>query len=379
MQSTRALPQALRASTLVLVAALGLLAAAAPSVALGQRTEQRSLELKVGELVTLSSAGVSTYSVGNEAVIDVKPLNGRMVIVGKQAGESSLLLIYGQDRQVNYAVTVLQPAKGNTSAASLAVPERVNIRLDLYYVEINRSSQLQVGIKWPSALGGQLNMIRGQVPLEPSGAATFDMSLQQILPTIDMLHATGWGRVLRHGTVVTTNGTQAEFDSGGEVYIASVAPTGQASFQTLTFGSRLSVTPNYDKDTGRVEVKVEGEFGDLFDTGADYPGKNRTTSRSTANLALGQAFAIGGVEAKSSTRSKRGLPGLGQIPILGVLFGSHGSEDLEKENIIIVVPTVVDTVPGRTAGILDEVLTSYASFSGDIEDAELARTQRWRA
>jgi pilus assembly protein CpaC len=357
------------AAVLVQVGAALLLVAGAAA----QRTEDRVLELRVGEQETLSTQGVTNYSVGNEAIIDVKLLAGKFIVVGKSPGESSLLLIYGTDRQVSYSISVSSSQGGTKAIDSTSVPERVNVRLDLYYVEVNRSSEVQVGVNWPAALGGVENRITGTVPIEPSGPATFSMSLVQVLPTLDMLHTTGWGRFLRHATVVTTNGTQAEFDSGGEVFIASVASTGQASFQTLTFGSRITVTPNYDRKTGRVEVQVSGEFSDLFDSGADFPGKNKTTSRSTANLSLGQAFAIGGVEARSETRSKSGLPGLSQIPILGVLFGSHGTSELEKENVIVIVPTIVDTVARRTSTLLDEVLGAYAAYAGDIDETNLLK------
>lgn len=335
-----------------------------------QSVQQRRLDLVVGEQTTISASGVNNYSVGNEAVAQVRVLPDRtkFIVVGKVIGETSLLFIYTDGRQVNYTITVNAPRSGNTSASPMAVPERVNIRLDMFYVEVNRSNQMRIGVAWPASIGGATGT--GTIPLAPSGPATFTVNISQALPNLDMLQSAGWGRFLRHGTVITTNGSQADFDSGGEVYIAAISQNG-ATFQQLTFGSRISVTPNYDKDTGRVEVKVESEFSDLVESGSEFPGRTRTVSHSTANLALGQAFAIGGVEAHSETRGKTGIPGLSQIPILGVLFGSHSSNDVEKENVVIIVPTVVDNVPSRTAGLLDEVLGVYTDFTGDIEETNL--------
>ena len=71
----------------------------APGIAAAQRAagDQR-IEIDVGEQETVSAANVASYSVGSEGIADVRlTSDGRtFVIVGSQAGETSLLLIFTQ-------------------------------------------------------------------------------------------------------------------------------------------------------------------------------------------------------------------------------------------------------------------------------------------
>src|SRR5688500_19335992 len=40
--------------------------------------------------------------------------------------------------------------------------------------------------------------------------------VDQVLPGLDIAATHGWAKVLKHSTVVTSNGSEAKFESGGE-------------------------------------------------------------------------------------------------------------------------------------------------------------------
>jgi len=48
-----------------------------------------------------------------------------------------------------------------------------------------------------------------------------------------------------------------------------------------------------------------------------------------------------------------GLPGLSEIPLLGLLFGSHAQSELQTEGAVFVVPSVVETIPTASAELVD--------------------------
>src|SRR5690606_32551220 len=125
-------------------------------------------------------------------------------------------------------------------------------------------NQISMGVAWPGQVGGGTTTIAGSVPITPSGPATLNLQVNQSLPAVDVLQNNGWGRFLRHGAVVTTNGTEANFHSGGQIYVPVPGQNGLVTFQTVEFGSRIIVTPNYDASSGRVELEVSGEFSDLI-------------------------------------------------------------------------------------------------------------------
>jgi len=61
-----------------------------------------------------------------------------------------------------------------------------------------------------------------------------------------------------------------------------------------------------------------------------------------------------------------GLPLLSQIPLIGLLFGSHADSQEEVEGAIYVVPSVIESIPRGAQEIVDEALGQYTEFGGDM-------------
>ncbi len=59
------------------------------------------------------------------------------------------------------------------------------------------------------------------------------------------------------------------------------------------------------------------------------------------NLELGQSLILAGLSSKSEVHTRSGLPGLSQIPLLGLLFGSERSATQDLENIVMIVSSEV--------------------------------------
>lgn len=342
------------------------------------KIEERKLTITAGGQRTISAQDIKTFAPANEEIAEVvySAQLGTLIVRGKIPGETSLLLFYNSGRQVNYTILVVEPSKAGDD--TIPVPVRTNVRLDLYFVELNNSDNLRAGVDWPDKLFWNqqtnspniFNFILNVDPIDIISTAT---SINTALPSLDILHATGWGKILRHATVMTTNGTDAEFESGGEFNIQVPGSQGGQDLRTVPFGIKMTVTPQYDASSNRVEVVVSSEVSDLFDSGGDIPGRNLTRSRSTANLRIGEAFVIGGVQARSESAGKTGLPGLSQIPILGVLFGSHSAESKAQENILVIVPTIVNETGSGPQDVMSAILKAYHDYDGNIAEARMDR------
>jgi pilus assembly protein CpaC len=87
------------------------------------------------------------------------------------------------------------------------------------------------------------------------------------------------------------------------------------------------------------------------------------------NLELGQSLALAGLTSASEAHGQSGLAGLSQIPILGILFGSNSEQSSQTENVVFIVPSVIDTVGAHQKALIDEALAAYEDFDGDLEDA----------
>lgn len=358
-----------------LFAALSLLAS---QTALAQRSrpETERLELAVGEQVTLSAANVASYSEGAPGIVDVRlsPDGSQFIIVALQRpGTTSLLLIFNDGHQVRYSIQVLDPQASVTSTGG--VPVRDNIRLDLYFVQLQERYTHQIGIGFPGTIGGTtaafttnidvLNGVINEASIAVSG---------QALPRLDIGQSSGWFRLLRQAVLVTANGTEATLNSGGEVnvQITSALTTGVRRIQ---FGTILTMTPRYDSGTRRIEIALRADVSELTPPEfSGIPGRTRTTLATTVNLELGQSIMLGGLTLRNARQSQTGLPGLSQIPILGVLFGTNARDDTNQESLLFIVPTVVQAVPRASSDRIAEALRIYESFGsiggpglGDVE------------
>ena len=69
--------------------------------------------------------------------------------------------------------------------------------------------------------------------------------LGQPLPALDIAMSHGWAKVLKQSTVISANGTEATFESGGQQNY-SVTNGLTSSIQSIDFGTNLTVLPRYD-------------------------------------------------------------------------------------------------------------------------------------
>ncbi|HWP09255.1 MAG TPA: pilus assembly protein N-terminal domain-containing protein [Polyangiaceae bacterium] len=404
--------------------------AKAPKDAKSDVTTEASNEivLSVGETRTISARDVKNYSEGVTGIIDVRLTTdaSQFVLVGKKSGSTTLLLIKTDGSQTTITVNVFSrsPALVEKELADLLVglnvksrrvgaqivldgqvadeeelrkvqkiaslyPDQVTslvqvansavptatgrvenylIRIDFYFVQYDKASSYGIGVAWPAAIGaGATAELNYDFLLGSVRNATASVTAQP-LPRLDIATARGWAKVLKQSTVITNNGNQAMFQNGGEQNF-SVNTGLTIGVQSIAFGTVLTVQPLYNPISRELNMKLDADVSDLTAavSGTNLPG--RTTSRLQTNvtLKLGQSLVLSGMRNRSLSHAVNGLPGLSEIPILGVLFGTHSNQDLQTEGAIFVVPSVVQTVPNDAAELVDVALKKFKAYDGDLE------------
>jgi pilus assembly protein CpaC len=332
-------------------------------------SRSETLELEVGEQQVIPSDNVQSYSEGAKGVFDVRLTKdaSQFVIVGLHEGTSTLLFLMTDGSEHHYKISVKDPnAAKQRQKAQGTVEARDNIRLDFYFVQLSKKSGYQIGIGWPGSIAptmsANINARTGSLE-----SATVIVT-NQALPRLDMGQSSGWAKVMRQAAVVTANGEKAAFAGGGEVNIAikSAMTTG---IQKIPYGSQIEVEPLYDSQSGRIELRLHADVSELDDDqGTGAPGRTTATLDTMVNLEIGQSLILGGLNSKTERSSKSGLPLLSQIPILGVFFGSHAHAEAETENVVVIVPSVVDAVSMQDRAQVNKALTRYNEYSGDLED-----------
>lgn len=338
--------------------------------------ESIDVELRVGEQRVLSSSKVRSYSEGIPNIVRVRLTQegDSFVVLALQPGKTSLLFLMTDGSEMHYNITVVDPDAA-PAAADTETPEekkpagveaRDNIRLDFYFVQLDKAYNHQIGIGWPGSVAPEFSAAYNVKDggLDSATAVISD----QALPRLDMAQGSGWAKILRQAAVVVANGEQAEFAGGGEVNIP-VEGSLSTGIHKIPFGSTVRVEPHYDAQTGRIELRIHADVSELdagFGTGA--PGRRTSTLDTVVNIELSQSLVLGGLSAKTERHNQSGLPLLSQIPILGALFGTNTVTEANMENVVVIVPTVVDAVSMQDRRRIKEALAQYEEYTGDLDE-----------
>jgi pilus assembly protein CpaC len=308
--------------------------------------------------------------------VHVTRIGSRHVIEGWVQDEKELALVnhiaglYPGQVESLVRIGVPVPTGGNETAPS---SKRFLIRIDFYFVELDTSSTYAVGIGWPGSIGGA-NVLQGQGALDLlTGQVTqAAITVNQPLPRLDIAATHGWGRVLKHVTVVTNSGSEAKFTSGGEQnFLANTGLT--VGLQKVTYGVQVTVVPRFDPSRHDLELKLGSEVSDLTAAGpgTSLPGRTQSTLDTVVNTRIGQSIVLSGVHVKAQTHSVSGLPLLSQIPVLGLFFGSHQNSATESEGAIYIVPSVIESVDKSSMELVDEAVRQFNDFDGSLGDVHL--------
>lgn len=388
---------------------------------------QQEIGIAVGETRTIPAESVKQYSEGSPGIADVRltPDGQKFVIIGQRAGSTSLLMIKSNGTQVNWVINVFSRSpelvereltqllegypglrvrrvgarlfieggvsndaeqKRTLQIAQLypgqveslvtvgtgAIDRKLNIRVDLFFVQYTKNSNWQVGISWPGKYGGQF--VQSQVDIDFLSRANPVNAVAKVvnhpLPGLDLASQRGWVKVLKQSTVITTNGNEARFENGGEVNFP-INSGFAAQIEKITFGTNVAILPRYDPQTRNLEVKVSADVADLTPPQAsNLPGRNTAKLSTLVFLKLGQSLVLSGIRTRTERRETNGIPGLSWIPVLGVLFGSLSNASEDVEGAVFIIPSVVESVPRAQYDIVKEALDQYEDYSGGIKSVK---------
>ena len=329
---------------------------------------KKSLELYVGDKWVIPSKGVVNYAAARDGVVDIslaseKAKDSDFLVTALAPGKTIIVFIMEDGSQVRYEV-VVHPMR---------VSERDNVRLDFYFVELSRDKNRRVGIGWPGAILATTN-VDVLIPIRPSGSTTATASIaSQVLPRLDLAQDNGWAKVLREASVIVSNGGESSFESGGEENFR-VSGVNGGELQSVQFGSRINAKPRYDRTTGRLDLELNAVVSELTEQSVDgVPGRAFTSLNTVVNLELGQSIILAGIHSKSVARASEGLPLLSQIPVLGYIFGSQTARETEVENLIFIVPTVMQAVDLDQRDRVLEAQRAFRKYEGGANGRLLYR------
>jgi pilus assembly protein CpaC len=163
------------------------------------------------------------------------------------------------------------------------------------------------------------------------------------------LQTRGLFQSLAEPNLVAESGKEASFLAGGEIPVPVVqGSTGLTSvtIQWKEFGVRLNFTPTVVGN--RIGLKVRPEVSTLdFNNaivlqGFRVPALSTRRTETELELQDGQTFAIAGLLNNTMTQSLQKIPGIGDIPILGLLFKSKAAQKDQTELVVMITPQILN-------------------------------------
>jgi pilus assembly protein CpaC len=176
---------------------------------------------------------------------------------------------------------------------------------------------------------------------------------------VKALQTKGLFQSLAEPNLVSESGKEATFLAGGEIPIPIAQGSGgniAISVQYKEFGVRLSFTPTVIGN--RVHLKVKPEVSTLDYSngvvlqGFRIPGLSTRRTETELELIDGQTFAIAGLMNNSMNTTLSKIPGIGDIPILGLLFKSKAAQKNQTELVVMITPHILPrNSPGVTPNL----------------------------
>ena len=177
---------------------------------------------------------------------------------------------------------------------------------------------------------------------------------------IKALSNKGLFQSLAEPNLIATNGKEASFLAGGEYPYPVVQSGGNSNAVTIMFkefGVRLNFTPTVlGGDLINLKVRPEVSSLDFANAvtveGFRVPALSTRRTETEVELRDGQTFAIAGLMNNTLTSTMGKIPGIGDIPILGLLFKSKAHQKNQTELVVMITPTIIRRgQPGVSEGL----------------------------
>ena len=206
----------------------------------------------------------------------------------------------------------------------------------------------QTGLQFPSDIGIGLGMGLGVPSSGVGGGPILDLALGSILDTFNLdlaLSAAeneGVAKVISAPRIATETNYAATIQSGVQIPVQTTANnTTTVSYQDATL--RLNVTPQITASGTIImdlDVTKRQPIGLLVSGATNVPLVNRS-ARTRLLVRDGETAVIGGIYEISNDENSNRLPGLWDIPILGLLFKNEQKSNRHDELLIFITPRIV--------------------------------------
>jgi pilus assembly protein CpaC len=299
--------------------------------------------------------------------------NGRSAVLSGSVSSKDVA-----DKMASLASSFVENKDDLVSLLQVGPAGRSNqVLLRVRFAEVGRNAMTELGVSLFTGAGGYKNWLgrsaTDQVPgpvFDNSGSDPklvfsdflnlfFFNTKEQLGGVIKALQTKGLFQSLAEPNLIAESGKEASFLAGGEFPVPIAQGTGAGtsiSVQYKEFGIRLTFTPVVIGE--RVHLKVRPEVSSLdfgnavVLNGFRIPALQTRRTETEIELNDGQTFAIAGLMNNTMNSTLQKIPGIGDIPILGLLFKSKQAQKSQTELVVMITPEILrNDSPGVTPNL----------------------------
>jgi general secretion pathway protein D len=255
------------------------------------------------------------------------------------------------------------------------VPEP-EVMLEVEILEVKRNRLLELGIIWPDSL--TLTPLPptalGLLTLHDLGRTTTSTLGAGIgSATINARNTEGDAKILANPRIRARNHEKAKILIGDRVPLITTTSTATGfaseSINYIDVGLKLDVEPSVHLDNDvaiKVALEVSNIVSQLQTKSGSVAYQIGTRNASTVlRLKDGETQVLAGLINDQDRRDSRKVPGLGDLPLLGRLFGSTADESQKTEIVLSITPHLIRNI--------ERAETRLSEFSSGTEDSPRIR------
>ncbi|CAH0288891.1 Type IV pilus biogenesis and competence protein PilQ [Massilia sp. Bi118] len=254
------------------------------------------------------------------------------------------------------------------------VPEP-EVVLDVEVLEVQRNRLLDLGVDWPTALSFAPLKNVGDVPLtidQLRGLNSGNIGVSGVSAVISAKKTDGDANTLAAPRIRVRNKEKAKVVIGDKLpTITTTISSGVGGFASesvnyVDVGLTLNVEPTIYLNN-EIGIRISLEASTLVDTIETKSGTTayRIGTRSAATMLQlkdGENQVLAGLIKNDERSSASHLPGLGDLPIIGRLFGSRQDTRDKTEVVLSITPHLVRNIQRPAANAAEFNAGTEASF-----------------
>ncbi len=232
--------------------------------------------------------------------------------------------------------------------------EPMQILIEARILEVTLNAEDSYGIDWTNFFdSGDGTGIVGTRGLDGVGSSDskglfFEIAQSDLTVALSALEQDGRIRTLSSPKLLALENEEASVivgDRRGYSVTTTINQVTTESIEFLESGVILRVTPHVDSQ-GRIMMDIHPEVSTGVVDANGIPSQTTTEVTTRLLVSSGQTIFVGGLIKQTLTETRSGVPILGRIPGLGLLFSSREMTSINTETIVMITPRIVGEALG---------------------------------